>query len=109
MIPPEQAPVTDTPLTDAVVGKWCNVDMPQELIDLARSLERRLSAWQPGHPPKDAPGTILVANAKGQIAPRIRGIIHNNIGTANDWHYGEAITHWMPLDSLPPVPSKEKP
>jgi hypothetical protein len=47
-------------------------------------------------------GTYLVANAKGQVAPWIRGVIHNNVGSAWDWEYGEAITHWMPLPQHPP-------
>jgi hypothetical protein len=49
-------------------------------------------------------GTYLVMNSKGEVAPHIRGIIHNNIGTANDWHYGEAVTGWQPL----PAPAKAK-
>lgn len=46
-------------------------------------------------------GTYLIANAKGQVAPCIRGIIHNNVGSAWDWNYGEAATHWMPLPAPP--------
>ena len=38
---------------------------------------------------------------RGNVAPYIRGVIHNNIGTAHDWQYGEAITHWMPLPQPP--------
>lgn len=47
------------------------------------------------------PGTFLVTNALGEVAPHISGIIHNNTGTAADWQYGEAITHWMPLPLAP--------
>lgn len=58
--------------------------------------------WQPIETmPKDG-GSYLVADAvRGNVAPYIRGVIHNNIGTAHDWQYGEAITHWMPLPRPP--------
>lgn len=46
-------------------------------------------------------GTYLVANDKGQVAPHIRGVIHNNVGSHWDWNYGESITHWMPLPEAP--------
>lgn len=63
-------------------------------------------------PIKTRPNSIeesyLVANASGQVAPVIRGVICNNVGTANDWGYGEHITHWMPLPAAPlPHASKE--
>lgn len=45
--------------------------------------------------------TYLVANAKGQVAPCIRGIIYNSPGTANDWNYGEEVIAWMPLPDPP--------
>lgn len=48
-------------------------------------------------------GTYLVACAAGRVAPHIHGVIHNNPGTAHDWNYGEAITHWMPLPPAPGV------
>ena len=51
--------------------------------------------------PKDG-STYLVADAvRGMVAPHIRGVIHNNPGTAHDWQYGEAATHWMPLPTPP--------
>lgn len=62
---------------------------------------RAFPVWQPRITMPDDGGTFLVANAKGQVAPKIRRIIHNNVGTAYDWNYGEAITHWMPLPSAP--------
>jgi hypothetical protein len=46
-------------------------------------------------------GSYLVANRKGQVAPWIDGVIHNQAGSAWDWEYGEAVTHWMPLPSPP--------
>lgn len=55
--------------------------------------------------PSELNMTYLVTNEKGQVAPWIRGIIHNNVGTAWDWDFGSAITHWMPL---PSPPSEEK-
>ncbi len=58
--------------------------------------------WQPIETrPEGAGQTYLVANSKGQVAPWIRGVIHNNPGTAHDWQYGEAATHWMPLPEAP--------
>ena len=58
--------------------------------------------WQPIETaPKDGE-TYLVADAgRGMVAPHIRGVIHNNSGTAYDWQYGEAATHWMPLPEAP--------
>lgn len=51
--------------------------------------------------PKDG-GTYLVCAQSGQVAPHIRGIIHNNTGDAMHWQYGEAIAYWQPLPA-PPV------
>ena len=61
--------------------------------------------WQPIETmPRGGYESYLVADAKrGLVAPCVRGIIQNNIGTAWDWQYGEAITHWMPM---PPPPSE---
>jgi len=57
--------------------------------------------------PKDD-GSYLVADAtRGLVAPYIRGVIHNNVGTCWDWQYGEAITHWMPLPAPPQTTEKE--
>ena len=56
---------------------------------------------------KDAPlpvdnATYLVADMeRGFVAPYMRGFIHNNAGTMNDWQWGATISHWMPL---PPPP-----
>lgn len=58
--------------------------------------------------PKDG-GTYLVADAqRGFVAPHIRGVIHNNPGTAHDWQYGEACTHWMPLPASPATQEPQK-
>lgn len=59
--------------------------------------------WRPieTRPHRDLNSTYLIANAKGQVAPVIRGIIHNNVGSTWDWDYGEAATHWMPLPAPP--------
>ena len=54
-----------------------------------------------GDDANDKPLAYLVANAKGQVAPLIRGIIHNTVGSPWDWNYGEAITHWMPRPTPP--------
>ena len=64
-------------------------------------------SWQPIETmPKDG-GSYLVADAvRGNVAPYVRGVIHNNTGTHWDWQYGEAITHWMPL---PPPPEWDRP
>ena len=63
--------------------------------------------WLPANPDAmDIRKSYLVANAKGEVAPWIRGVIHNNVGTANDWQYGEGITHYMPL---PPAPTQTPP
>lgn len=83
-------------------------------LDEIESLQKRLSeahAWipvserpLPGRNPDERggrEGSYLVANAKGQVAPHIRGVIHNNVGSPWDWEYGEAITHWMPLPEAP--------
>jgi hypothetical protein len=48
--------------------------------------------------PKDG-GTYLVKNDKGQVAPHIRGVIHNNAGSSWDWNYGESVTGWMHLQA----------
>lgn len=58
--------------------------------------------WQPIETrPQNLTDTYLVVNTKGQVAPWIKGVIHNNTGTKWDWDYGEAITHWMPLPEPP--------
>jgi hypothetical protein len=59
--------------------------------------------------PRDG-GSYLVADAAtGSVAPYTRGMIHNNPGTPNDWQYGEAITHWMPLPSAPNASHERRP
>jgi len=64
------------------------------------------SGWQPINTrPTDPDATYLVANGRGQVAPWIRGVIHNNVGSVWDWEYGEAVTHWMPLPP-PPTPGE---
>ena len=66
--------------------------------------------WQPIETrPKGADETYLVANNKGQVAPWIRGVIHNNVGSAWDWAYGESITHWMPLPEAPKAEAMSEP
>ena len=47
--------------------------------------------------PLDMPRAYLVANKKGQVAPKIDGVIHNLTGSQWDWDYGESVTHWMPF------------
>ena len=51
--------------------------------------------------PKEMPRVYLVANAKGQVAPHIGGVIHNSTGSAWDWSYDEAVTNWQPLPEPP--------
>lgn len=41
--------------------------------------------------------TYIVKNAKGQVAPMINGIIHNNVGTPWDWDFCEPITGWCEM------------
>lgn len=53
-------------------------------------------AWRSGRPPNNG-DSYIVANDKGQVAPYVRGIIHNNVSTPWDWNYGEAIVAWQPL------------
>jgi hypothetical protein len=61
--------------------------------------ETSCSGWQPlDTRPKEFESTYLVTNGL-QVAPWIRGIIHNNAGTAWDWEYGSNIIGWMPLPS----------
>ena len=60
------------------------------------------NAWNPAETmPKDENLSLLVTNKKGQVAPYIRGVIHNNVGSAWDWNYGESITGWRPLPTPP--------
>jgi hypothetical protein len=64
--------------------------------------------WQPiSTRPKDDLITYLVTNGR-QVAPWIRGVIHNNAGTAWDWDYGSSIVAWMPLPD-PPASGLETP
>ncbi len=61
-----------------------------------------MSEWQPIETmPRDGGTCIVGAAGCGLVAPHIQGVIHNNPGTAWDWQYGEAITHWMPLPEPP--------
>lgn len=61
--------------------------------------------WQPIETrPPNLSDTYLVANENGQVAPWIRGVIHNNPGTAWDWDYVSTTTHWMPLPNPPSIP-----
>ena len=61
--------------------------------------------WKPIETlPKGTHKTYLLANAKGQVAPCVRGVIYvSPDDSAWDWHYGEAATHWR---ELPPPPSE---
>ena len=61
-----------------------------------------LGGWQHRDTMPGITETFLVGNDRGQVAPMIRGIIHNNVGTSWDWNYGESVTCWMPL---PPPPN----
>jgi hypothetical protein len=87
---------------------WKKVGAQEKLDALRTALAQPAApdaqpvAWQPIETMPEDGGSYLVADAvRGMVAPRIRGVIHNNPGTAHDWQYGEAITHWMPL---PPAP-----
>lgn len=71
-----------------------------ERLGAALSAARKDDGWISGHPPKDD-GTYLVANDTGQVAPLIRGVIHNNIGSHHDWNFGEAITAYRLLPAAP--------
>lgn len=63
------------------------------------------TTWQPIEAAtRPMPVVYLVMNNKGQVAPSIDGVIHNTIGTAWDWAYGELITHFM-LMPLPKEPT----
>lgn len=58
--------------------------------------------WMPiESAPPLRPRCYLVASSTGQVAPHIDGVIHNTVGTAWDWNYGESITHWRPLPAPP--------
>lgn len=71
------------------------------LLAAAPQSGKKEDGWLPiDTAPKDG-STHLVVNDKGQVAPRIRDIIHNNVGTAHDWCSGAHATHWMPLPSPP--------
>lgn len=60
------------------------------------------SGWGPIETaPSEMPRAYLVANASGQVAPHIDGVIHNVAGSAWDWNYGESITSWQPLPQPP--------
>ncbi len=60
------------------------------------------SGWRPIETaPSEMPRAYLIANASGQVAPHIDGVIHNVAGSAWDWNYGESITSWQPLPQPP--------
>lgn len=66
-----------------------------------------MNEWQPiDTRPKEYHSTYLVTNGR-QVAPWIRGVIHNNTGTHWDWEYGSTIIAWMPLPEPPPSPTGE--
>lgn len=101
----------------AIKPCWCpycgephSVDHVQR-ADATKAEPPNESQWIVGRPPKDD-GTYLIENRKGQVAPYIRGIIHNNAGSPHDWEFGEAITGWMPLprasETKPEAPSKSQ-
>lgn len=82
------------------------IELAALLDDMALALRAALQAREGWVSVEDVPlpklcESYLVANKSGQVAPHIRGVIHNNVGTANDWAYGESITHWMPLPAAP--------
>lgn len=116
-----------TPRTDAEASDAANY-APIEKgwyvhVDFACQLERELAAvteerdafiasarikeansgWRPIETrPDGISESYIVADAvRGLVAPWVRGVIHSNTGTAWDWHYGEAVTHWMPLPDPP--------
>lgn len=85
-------------------GRSLYHDDVQREIAAAKSGSERNCGWiaVTDRPmPNDLGGSHLVANARGQVAPCIRGVIANNVGTAYDWNYGEPVTHWMPMPSPP--------
>jgi len=88
----------------ATTSDGCFTDDPLEKQCRAAiaALQAEPQGWMPIETaPKDG-STYLVADAvRGMVAPHIRGVIHNNPGTAHDWQYGEAATHWMPLPTPP--------
>lgn len=47
--------------------------------------------------PKGEIETYLVKNKIGQVAPIVRGVIQDNVGTQWDWNWGEPATAWMPM------------
>jgi hypothetical protein len=62
------------------------------------------SVWRPiAEAPADfRDGTFIVTNRLGEVAPMVRGVIQNNVGS-RDWTFGEPITEWQPL---PPTSAK---
>lgn len=67
------------------------------------------AGWRPIETrPEGISESYIVGDAvRGLVAPWVRGVIHSNAGTAWDWHYGEAVTHWMPLPA-PPTTEPER-
>lgn len=57
--------------------------------------------------PQSLESAYLVTNGK-QVAPWIRGVIHNAPGTACDWEYGSYIIGWMPFPAPSYVPTKDE-
>ena len=96
--------------------RWWPVDAAKPFNALIEHIDARLAeayeqgkkdatTWQPIEAAtRPMPVVYLVMNNKGQVAPSIDGVIHNTIGTAWDWAYGELITHFM-LMPLPKEPT----
>lgn len=57
--------------------------------------------------PKDELTTYLVKNRLGQVAPIVRGVIQNNVGTPWDWNWGAPATGWMPMPPADIINSAE--
>lgn len=58
--------------------------------------------WQPIETaPTGEFETYLIANSGGQVAPIVRGVVQNNVGTKWDWDGAYKATHWMPLPDAP--------
>jgi len=86
-------------------GFVANGDYLTAVTEAYEQGKKDATTWQPIEAAtRPMPVVYLVMNNKGQVAPSIDGVIHNTIGTAWDWAYGELITHFM-LMPLPKEPT----